>query len=331
MLDKDSDTLSFFKKSPFLNPVNFSDTPVPLISEQIQKGVSELGHAYPEKEALRFYLLNHAFSLVASRVTPDEPLGQYLPVANLYATAAADIFKRLTYYMTLIVTRESRHLKKSDSMYNKLASKYGSEFMTFHQNIKGSNSSSAISRFHDAPPDMSWGKYLTGLTDIFNQGSFAGGYGGKPWGAIANTLRAMVVGETSPEIMVDTAWTLCHNNGPIFNKGMLYQMYTGEIKKILDVQRSGQIPQYLFEGGCPPAFKPLDEYLELCKIFPDEMTGHVDWFKVEELGSVLKYPSEKAQQVESYGEPIQGPVSPFGKKIWISESDYVETIERQAA
>lgn len=330
MLDKDQDTLAFFKTSPFLNPVNFSETPVPVLSAQIEKDLPGLGKAFPEKEALRFYLLNHAFSLVASRLTPHEPLGPYLPVAQMYAEASAQIFKRLVHYMTLIVTRESRHLHKTVGFQNKLEEKYGHSFMTFHLLIKGSSSTSAVEKFHATPPYMPLGDYLTGITEIFNEGKFNGGYGGKPWGQIANTLRAMVVGEISPEIMVDTAWTLCHNNGPIFNKGMQYQMYTHEIKKILDVQRSGQIPQYLAEGVVDYKYMP-EEYNTLKDIFPDDMTGYVDWFKVEELGSVQSYPQEKAKQVQKYGEPAPVPESPFGKKIWISESDYVETIERQAA
>jgi hypothetical protein len=329
MLHLDPDTLAYFKASPFLNPVDFSTTPVPVLAKKCQQTVLQSSHIEPETEALRFYLYNHAFSLLSSRFGPDEPLGDYLPVALLYAEASGAIFKRLMYYMTLIVTRESRHLHTSVSFHKELGAKYGEEFLRFHLEIKNAGSSGAVERFYVNPPEMTFGRYVTGLTDLFNNGNFSGGYGGKAWGGIANTLRAMVVGETSPEIMVDTAWTLCHNNGPIFNKGMLFQTYSSEIKRILDVQRAGMIPQY-FNEGLTHFTKKVDGFEMLRTLFPNEMSGYINWFQVEALGSMQKYPSEKALQISKYGEPVKEPESPFGKKVWVSEKDYVETMERAA-
>jgi len=329
MLNLDHDTLAYYKANPFLNPVDFSQTPVPKLSEQIRVDRPALGQAYPEAEALTFYLYNHAFSLVTSRLGLHEPMGDFLPVAVAYAQSSAKVFKRLMQYMVLITTRESRHVHNSESFWEKVGAEFGPEFLAFQKRISHTSSTGAVEKFHSHPPDMPFGQYMAGITHVFNKGKFSGGYGGKPWGQIANTLRSMVMGETSPEIMVDTAWTLCHNNGPMFNKGMLYHMYSSEIKKILDVQRSGQIPQYFAEVSNSftqqvPGFQMLQT------LFPQEMNGYVDWFLVEELGSVQKYPSEKALQANKYGEPEPKPEPLFGKKVYITESEYIETMMRAA-
>ena len=59
---------------------------------------------------------------------------------------------------------------------------------------------------------------------------------------MTDCLVRFVSGEFSAEMMLDTVWTLAHNGGPIFNKGQFYAC-TANALRILDVQRSGQIPE----------------------------------------------------------------------------------------
>jgi len=112
------------------------------------------------------------------------------------------------------------------------------------------------------------------------------------------------------EMFVDTVWTLAHNNGPIFNKGMLYTGYSGHLYTILDVQAAGQIPQlvsdciksvYTIDGVTLNIRDYLLHYGEIFGIArPDFYT---DWHTVEALGSKKKYSSYKPIQHKKYGVP----------------------------
>jgi hypothetical protein len=186
-----------------------------------------------------------------------------------------------------------------------MSAKYGKGIADFHKSLKGQSSLGAAQSFQDKAPDTTVGKYTSFLSDIFFQGKYSGGYGGPAWGAVANVLRDFVHGKITAEMMMDTSFTLCHNNGPIFNKGMLFGTYGSDIYKILDVQRSGQIPQLVAENQalvCKDS-KIKEVWNECFSILGDEFTGYVDWFLVEELGALKTYPDQKAKQIAAHGYP----------------------------
>jgi hypothetical protein len=175
----------------------------------------------------------------------------------------------------------------------------------FHDMIKGTGSSTAVNTFMSDPPIVDLGRYTDFLVKCFNEGQFTSGYGGKAWGAVAKVLRDYVWGGITAEMMMDTAFTLCHNNGPIFNKGMLYSSYSDEIYMILDVQRSGQIPKLVGNKECSKALNGIVVKLwTLCNdVLKEEFEGYVDWYLVESLGSKKTYPMQKKAQLQKYGEP----------------------------
>jgi hypothetical protein len=125
---------------------------------------------------------------------------------------------------------------------------------------------------------------------------------------VAHTLNRVVHGEISMEAFMDTAWTLEHNNGAIFNKGMLYTMYGPNLAKILDVQRAGMIPQLMAESGVAHASNSEVEALfDMCvTVLPDfAAPGYVDWFAVEKWAvDNHQYPVEKKKQVTMHG-PVE--------------------------
>jgi hypothetical protein len=87
---------------------------------------------------------------------------------------------------------------------------------------------------------------------------------------------------------------------------MLYTGYGGTIYKLLDVQRSGQVPQLLGSRALPlksqTAVDTLYERWKMCRdVIGDEFDGTVDWFLVESLGSLHKYSKEKAEQLKAAG------------------------------
>jgi hypothetical protein len=304
---------------------------MPKVIEQLNTYMDKsTANSEVEANALQFYLLNQAFGNLSiavdskAELTPEQE-----HLATMYLNRASESSARLFYYILLIITREARHLHSSETLYKKLIANYGSDVVEFHKTLKGAGSDSAVQKLRQGSnklANVTLGQYASCVTDIFNQGSFSGGYGGKPWGKIADTLRKMVFGETSIEIMNDTAWTLAHNNGPMFNKGMLYKGYSPIIYKILDVQRAGMIPQLIAEGGLGShANYAVSQAFEAVKaVFPESVTGYVDWFKVEDLGSLHKYPSEKLAQTAKYGK-TKATVEVEKKeasKFWVNENEY---------
>lgn len=264
----------------------------------------------PEIDALMFYLMNHAVSVLRSQVSEYDTLtSAQLELVTLYHKELAVLSARMFNYLLLICTRESRHVKEdyNTSLWDKMKSEYGLVVKNFHKKIKGCSSTGAASVFREDPPDMLLGDYTKFLVDIFYQGSYSSGFGGKAWGAVADVLHRYVSGELSAELMMDTAFTLCHNNGPIFNKGMLFDHYSDTIKMILDVQRSGQIPQLLAEPYVEKYAKNIGlvRAREVCMpfILPTLETPYVDWFKVQQLGALGNYSSQQQIQVNKHGHP----------------------------
>ena len=315
------DTLAFQLNRPGLLLINMSQASCVEIGKQVAKMRSSSLDSYmdspvplgpakgsPEFDALCFYMMNHAVATVAQRVDPLEPLGKFYPVLEAYHGVLATRSIRMFFYLLLICTRESRHRKDSDSgsLMTDMWTKYGKEVCEFNNGIKGTGSEGAANAFCTKPPKASLGNYTNFLTDIFNKGTYSGGYGGKAWGKVASVLRDFSIGKISAEMMMDTAFTLCHNNGPIFNKGMLFDSFGPEIYKILDVQRAGMIPQYVasMKMGASPSFVELSGYYAICReALGTDFEGYVDWFKVEKLGALKTYTEEKKDQVLLYGKP----------------------------
>jgi hypothetical protein len=205
---------------------------------------------------------------------------------------------RAFYYLLLICTRESRHNKSLPHDLAKIEAKFGPEVAQF---IKSSGG--AESKIHKAllekPPVTTIGDFVKCLQWQFYHSKWSPGYGGKAWGKVTDCLVSFVTGEYSAEMMMDTVWTLSHNNGPIFNKGHLYGMYNShKLLRILDIQRSGQIPQAIATDSAVAHYAHPDLVkimAALAEHFP-EINGVVDWFKVEALGAVGHYPQEKMKQ-----------------------------------
>ncbi len=276
----------------------------------------------PEDDAILFYLLNHAFSVIKLKHGAEEDLGALNEVVERYFHESGEIVARAFYYMLLICTRESRHLKSGESFRQKIQAKYGSVINQFNQTILQKGSTGTAAWLRSNPPDCKLGMFTDSLVFMFNEGHWNGGYGGKKWGQVAHCMNEFVWGRYSAETMVDTVWTLCHNNGPIFNKGMLYGPYTHELTTILDVQRSGQIPNLLYDHVNGNKYvsvvtaRHISTYEALVNLMPD--LGHyLDWFKVEKLGAVETYEDFKEKQVKKYGQP--GDVSKIA-----TESDKVQ-------
>lgn len=321
------DTLAFHLDLPHRRATPFGDTLTARSTKDAVRRTFDQAHtgvvpmAYPDFEAAEFYALNQIVAALQSRFSMGEALPQWaVRLASRYADTLSAQTVRMFHYVLLITTRESRHLHSKDSFFssNPNGTKCAATAATF---VKGlpSGSLPAASHFMKSAPNVALSSYTATLVSLFNHGSFSGGYGGPAWGNIAAALHAYTSGKTSAEVFVDTAYTLAHNNGPIFNKAMYYNGYTSHLVNILDIQRSGQVCEMVLTGLYPTAlsskvpagFATLLDDVKLAKKFmPDAIGDYVDWFKVEALGSVLKYPKEKAAQIVTHGKPQEAAPKP---------------------
>ena len=262
----------------------------------------------PEAEALCFYAMNHGMAVIRQQHELYEPLGQDLEFVEAYHRMLASRAVRAFYYLLLICTRESRHVALAGNMPQKLAPEFGQAAVDFNLSIRGSSSLHTIQAWLSTPPDMPLGRYVDFLRAIFYQGKFSKGYGGPAWGAIADCLARFVHGEYSAELMLDTIWTLNHNNGTIFNKQMFYANSGHRLTRILDVQRSGQIPAMVCSDAAVAGYVDVELSHWMAWLrdhYPDAVAAYVDWFVVETLGAVAYYPTDKAQQLQQHGPSAQ--------------------------
>lgn len=321
----DPKTLSYFLDLPQRRALK---TGAQVTAAAIKKTVSEQLSALqskkvgPDMEGVEFYALNQLVAGIQGRFTAHEELPLWAQNACMaYSNALASQSLRLMHYVLLIITREARHLNYTDAFFSNHGAAFHKAFKPFHALIAGAGSDGAVQKFLSHAPDMPLDVYCSHIVDVFNKGKYNGGYGGKPWGRIAECLRKMVAGETSAEIFIDTAYTLAHNNGPIFNKGMHYNHYSDKLKNMLDIQRSGQICEMVLSDTWKSLMTHTDTkgeerwaglktLIQAAKKEASDICGdYVDWYQVEALGSLAKYPTEKAQQVKKYGAPSETAVA----------------------
>lgn len=291
-------------------------------------------YVHPEHEALWFYLLNHAVADIAARVDMDEPLGAMAGVVERYYGDAEVKVLRAIYYLALITTRESRHvyINGQEDITRELAN-YPEACGEFIRSIRGADSTSAASALMHTPPSVSAAEYFSYLVEVFRGGKFAPGFGGEKWACVAEPLRDLVIGKTTPERLLDIVFTLCHNGGPIFNKGMLYHPQSNHsLLKILDVQRAGQIPKLIDSAGSEYVTAPMRDYvIGLKKLLGDGFGGAVDWYAVQALGAKGKYISSAALAKLKAKKAAIAPGAPPVEAIYVAPGEWVLPLKRNIA
>jgi hypothetical protein len=333
------DTLAGIKQSALFLKRSLADQPAKTAAAQLVAYESALAHklVHPEAEAFKFYYANHVFSMIAGRYGPHEPLPEAVAdLARAYVKIASDLTVRLAYYCILIITREARHMYNNPAAHDLIKDKWGAPVANFLKSIRAAGEDAAVNKLRHSAPTTSLGQFVSGITEaFFYPGIWSGGYGGPKWGKVAETLRSMIYGETTAEMFADTGFTLAHNGGPIFNKGMLYNHQNNTaLFKLLDVQRSGQVPQL---WNVVPAMRPAGSdfagFVALAsKLFPEGTSGYVDWYKVCALGALHgPYSSEKQQQVAAHGpsELATALDKAEASRFYIAPDEFVTVYERE--
>lgn len=247
----------------------------------------------PENDAVNFYLLNHAMHEVSTRVDGNQSLGVYQPIADAYHLTIAECGLRMLYYLICITTREARHVRsKIKSIPDKLHPKGVHPIHAQWILDLPSDEEKAPKQFKKSPPPMSIGKYADMLYEVFMLPGWGGSYGGEKWAKITDAWRKLAYGQISFEMLLDMGFALAHNGGPIFNKGIYYKHYDhSTLVRILNVQRAGQMPQFVCSGGYAVKFNPSSSVIEkdyaMCRdILGDCFTGTVDEEAIKAAGAV---------------------------------------------
>lgn len=275
MYDLPSNSIKLYASNPLFGEIDFSDVHLSDVTEQIKKFKNQSkSKSYPETDALKFYFGNHVFHVVKSNFNSLQKLSKdedELVVKHI--ENASDISKRLFYYGLMICVEEARFLPhQDDSFHQIIKDSYGDEF---HDWMSGGFKGS-LDEFGNL--DMTVGQLSRAMVSVFGFGSWNPGFGGKGWVPIASLISECAHGKISFESFSDQAFSLCHNNGSMFNKGHLYHCYSKFIYNILDIQDSGQIPQWIDSNKSNKFIdKDLSEIFKLSKkLFPDQVSGKVD-------------------------------------------------------
>jgi hypothetical protein len=313
-------TLAHYERMPQCQLINVAKVNCNLFATNIQKyRCTVSGHSMvsPDSEAIQFYLFNHLVSLVKERFTSNEPLPEWaIEVMQQYKKIVMEQGARLTSYMALICARESRHMGSMDNpWWNKhIIDLYGEKCKKFHYLIRGGGSDTAVLKFTENAPAIPVGYFFKAIEVMFFNGHFGSSFGGMQWGNIAKTLNQFLYGNITQEMMIDTSYTLAHNNGPMFNKGMLYTIYSPEFRYLLDTQRSGQMPEHIIEyGGAGLSSSQLSTFKTVCAVMPNKFGSYVDWYKVKSLGAIADCTLKIVQQNKKYGKSNKTVVKVGGK------------------
>lgn len=321
-------SLSDFTARPHTTPVEFGDVTVAQVVSQYKPYKNAITLVRPEDPAIEFYLLNDAVATLSAGIDKTLPLTvAQIDLMNIYYDSMQSIGHRVFFYLLLICTRESRHCSTTPAL-TKACKDLGA--YEFWKSIKGSESTAAVSELLNHPPATSFKNYTEHMYQCFMHGDHKSGFAGEAWAKVAKPFRDFVHGVITMEVLLDTVWTLAHNNGPIFNKGMLFNNYTTELQKILDVQRAGQIPNLVeFKESSEVSSRHL-MLLEQCRVVLPDFAGEaVNWQKVKELGAKGNWGPKVAKKAPDLVLKI--PID-TGSKDWIQVTltESVKKISRKS-
>ena len=294
-------TIQEYNALALFNQHDFSELPLKSLAVLMKAKHTEV-HRSPINDAMTFYCLNHLTSVIKQHVSVNAPLNQYTGVFQAYTEYCSKIGLQLFYYMFCICVQETRHLSSIKHEYLNIPA-----IDLFNSMQKGSSFDCITQIFNSSGDDeksnIKLGDVVSMLDVVFNDHSWPPSFGGKAWGHIAAQVGKFINGQITTEIFIDTAFTLSHNTGHIFNKGFFYEN-DGKMIEILDVQRAGLMPEYVrsFNNIKIPIKNKqylisMIDIVSKLQLFGDE----VDWNKVHKAGPVGHYGSKiKAVKTDNH-------------------------------
>lgn len=247
--------------------------------------------------AVQFYLLNHGIALLDGSVTPDEALNEkQAELYNLYHRRVGEIGVRMAYDIVFMLTAMTSTTHPDGYHLDDVEQNYGKDARELIAGLTGktNNVSFWTPQYSQLKPVLQSAQKEAGNTTITN-GLRAMGYildvrqkelaYGPLWRDIARMACDFFEGRKSLETMIDTSFTFCHCNGSFFEKGKLFSPVGNDLFKALDVQRAGQIPQFVAENKNPltKSSETQDIHQQFKALFPKEFTAPMKWSDVKEV------------------------------------------------
>lgn len=318
---------------------SIASTPMGLVAKQLRGYMASAAKdgkdVRPEDHAMRFYLLEHASGTIRAKYGAYDvlPVGE-LKIMEYYNEQSLKMATRAYYYLLLICWREMRHCRTKEATFPQAGVHAGAAatmMADFLYRASDTQDTEAIASKWDNSA-ITLGQLTKALVYGYRKGKWGSAYGGPKWAVVTECLDSFVWGKTSAAMMLDTVWTLAHNTAPIFNKGMLYSdQDKSTLLEILDVQRAGQIPQYVrtaknrsYRGAPYLSQDFLKKVIDMGSVLGGEFAdkSDVNWPTVKALGAkgnYAAYATKLAQKEPAVQDVLTAKSILDAKKQFMSE------------
>ena len=247
--------------------------------------------------AVTFYLLNHGIALLDGSVPPDQEMTPTQEnLYNTYHDCMGKIGVRMVYDIVFMLTAmastthpDDYHLEFVETHYGKDAREFISGIVANTGNVSYwtpnfSTLKPVLEKAKTSASNIDIGRAIRALGYILDVRQRELSYG-PLWRDIARMATSFFEGAKTLETTIDTSFTFCHCNGSFFEKGKLFSPVGNELFKALDIQRSGQIPQFVkARSNSLTKSKEIQELHHLfAKEFPEVFNAKVDHSIVKEV------------------------------------------------
>lgn len=250
MYDLNNRTLAYFKDSLLYKNINFSQNIT--VQDYIDKNNSlSTTLACPIQEVAAFYLIDQCFFILHKKYGLHESLSEedYVLAKSMH-NEINKISNRMFCFILSCCLKELQRFpiqNQHPSFSEYIATGYDPVLAESVQQGK----IAGLSFKH-----MSLEKFVAANVAIFSSGKWWFGAGGSGWANIARAPLAFLRSSSNLHEMTDLSFSLCHDRGSFFdrvgwgNNGQLKEVMRSIIPvqhlyELLDIQASGQIPQYL--------------------------------------------------------------------------------------
>jgi hypothetical protein len=285
MYDLPNRSLKIFLESPLLSHLSFDQMPTSEVMKHVinRYNKEKSLNLNIAQEALRFYFMDHCFHLVKNEnKTIAQVSPQMADLIDLYLKELSKTSQRVfTYIISASLYEAGRMPAQTGKFWEFIETQYGSKVFDVLNNTKGSNwghlKEKEILKLND--PIQT---FLSAIMACFSSGKWWFGAGGKAWSDITRCARDVTEGHYSLQEMTDLAFSLCHDRGCMFDRGIIYNVggygvnSNLNIYQVLDIQASGQIPQWIRQNRSSVEKATLDIFDKFYVYFKDEFDKPID-------------------------------------------------------
>lgn len=253
-------TIRAHKSRPLLTGRDISSTP----AERAYEGILAYNKSHSKisigETAVKFYMLNHAVSLLNQSFTPDAELPKaHHELYNTYHKEAGAIGARMFHDILYMLTVMASFTHPDAYHFEWIETDFGPKTRAFAEAVAGNKTSNTwwtpefstnkevLSKAIAESDGVTLAQAVGALTYIVDVRQRELSYG-PLWRDVGKMLLQFIHGIKSLESTIDTSFTYCHCNGSFFEKGHFFQAVGNSLFEVLDVQRAGLIPQFVNEG-----------------------------------------------------------------------------------